>query len=99
MGWESGCLSAVLLSRLTTVDCGRRQMMVQAPLSRFLFLAVQKASRARRHGERRLTRLAEQVNSSVSTRLEPPGLIRGKSARYAAPSVCGPCIPLTARCD
>src|SRR5215467_1229937 len=83
MGWESDCPSAVLLSRLTTVACGRRQMVAQAPPSRFPFLAVRKASRVRRHGEKRLTRIAER---------KPAGLIRGIFARHAAPSVCGPCI-------
>src|SRR5260370_23306121 len=61
MEWESACLSAARSSRDIMAACGRSRMTGQVPPSHFLFLGVQRASRARLRNEELPTRHAEQI--------------------------------------
>src|SRR5215469_17839394 len=71
--WESGCRSAAGSSRDIMAVFGPSRMPGQVQPSRFPFLAVQGTQPARRHSEKSLTRLAEQVDSRVLCAPRKPG--------------------------
>src|SRR5712691_1723077 len=83
MEWESGCLSAARSSRDIMAVSGPSLMRGQVPPFRFLFLADQRASRARLRSEQLPTRRTKQVRiAACSARLENPSNYSKENAHH-----------------